>query len=224
MAMKFEGLHNFAIFVLLKALHVSNIRRLKYYRRGSRMFVAQPVFMRFIMTIMLLVTTSAFAGWTPDSERPEDQGKMDAEVAKAIAAFKTKDPGLKRFFDKAAGYAVFPNVGKAGLGVGGAFGDGKVYRAGKYIGDTSLAQISFGLQLGGQAYSEVIFFGTSAALDNFTEGNFEFSAQVSAVAVTTGASADADYDGGIAVFTLAKGGLMYEASVGGQKFSFTPAK
>jgi lipid-binding SYLF domain-containing protein len=174
--------------------------------------------------ILLLGSSVATAGWKPGSESPEAQGKADADIAQTIATFKTNDPGLKRFFNEAAGYAVFPTVGKGGIGIGGAYGEGKVYRAGKYIGDTSLSQLTIGFQLGGQAYSEVIFFGSKAALDNFTAGNFEFSAQASAVAVTAGASADADYDGGIAVFTMAKGGLMYEASVGGQKFSFTPAK
>ena len=185
----------------------------------------QKLSTHLVIAFMLTMANSAvIAGWTPDAEKPEDQGKVDYDVAKTIAAFKTKDPGLKRFFDSAAGYAVFPTVGKGGIGIGGAYGEGKVYRGGKYIGETSLSQVTIGFQLGGQAYSEVIFFGTKAALNDFTAGNFEFSAQVSAVAVTAGASADADYDGGIAVFTMAKGGLMYEASVGGQKFSFTPAK
>lgn len=179
----------------------------------------------FIITTMFLLGSSiALAGWSPGAENADDQGAEDAKVAQTIATFKTKDPGLKRFFKEAIGYAVFPTVGKGGIGIGGAYGEGKVYKRGKYIGDTSLSQVTIGLQLGGQAYSEVIFFGSRAALEDFTGGNFEFSAQASAVAVTAGASADADYDGGIAVFTMAKGGLMYEASVGGQKFSFTPAK
>jgi len=177
-----------------------------------------------IVSTFLILNTAAFAGWTPGSENADAQGKADADVAQTIATFKTKDPGLKKFFSSANGYAVFPTVGKGGIGIGGAYGEGKVYRQGKYIGDTSLSQITFGLQLGGQAYSEVIFFGSKAALDKFTNGNFEFSAQASAVAVTAGASADADYDAGLAVFTMAKGGLMYEASVGGQKFSYTAAK
>jgi len=176
------------------------------------------------ISAFLVFNTSVFAGWTPGSESADAQGKSDADVAQTIATFKTKDPGLKKFFSSAHGYAVFPTVGKGGIGIGGAYGEGKVYRQGKYIGDTSLSQVTFGLQLGGQAYSEVIFFGSKAALKDFTGGNFEFSAQASAVAVTAGASADADYDGGLAVFTMAKGGLMYEASVGGQKFSYTPAK
>lgn len=177
-----------------------------------------------LFSMLLLATSVALAGWTPDSEKADAQGVSDSKVAQTIATFKTKDPGIKRFFDQAAGYAVFPTVGKGGIGIGGAYGEGKVYKKGKYIGDTSLSQVTIGLQLGGQAYSEVIFFGSSAALGDFTDGNFEFSAQASAVAVTAGASADADYSGGIAVFTMAKGGLMYEASVGGQKFSYTPAK
>lgn len=186
----------------------------------SPRFLIRPV----LIIAALMINGAALAGWTPDAERADAQGKKDPEVAQTIATFKTKDPGLKRFFDQAEGYAVFPTVGKGGIGIGGAYGEGKVYRKGKYIGTTSLSQVTIGLQLGGQAYSEVIFFGSKAALNDFTDGNFEFSAQASAVAVTKGASADADYDGGIAVFTMAKGGLMYEASVGGQKFSFTPAK
>jgi len=174
-----------------------------------------------LILLLLLLAFPAAAGWTPDSESADKQGVSDAGVAQAIATFKTKDPGLKKFFSRAYGYAVFPTVGKGGIGIGGAYGEGKVYEQGKYIGDTSLSQLTIGFQLGGQAYSEVIFFGSKAALDNFTDGNFEFSAQASAVAVTAGASADVDYKDGIAVFTVAKGGLMYEASIGGQKFSFT---
>lgn len=176
------------------------------------------------VSVLLLCSSTVFAGWTPDSESPEDQREADSKIAQTIAAFKTQDPGLKKFFSKAHGYAVFPTVAKGGIGIGGAYGEGKVYRQGKYIGETSLTQLTIGFQLGGQVYSEVIFFGSKAALDKFTAGNFEFSAQASAVAVTAGVSADVDYDQGLAVFTMAKGGLMYEASVGGQKFSFTPVK
>ncbi|MBI3571092.1 MAG: hypothetical protein HY082_08315 [Gammaproteobacteria bacterium] len=146
------------------------------------------------------------------------------KVIEAIGNFKKKDPGIKTFFDKAYGYAVFPTVGKGGIGVGGAYGSGEVYRQGAPIGYSSLSQITIGFQLGGQAYSEIIFFKDKKALDRFTEANFEFDAQVSAVAVTVGAAANADYNNGVAIFTLVKGGLMYEASVGGQKFSFEPAK
>ena len=172
-----------------------------------------------------LLCTSVQAGWNPfDDEKAESQGVSDGNVAQAIAKFKNKDPDLKVFFNKAYGYAVFPTVGKGGIGIGGAYGEGKLYEKGQYIGETNLTQLTIGFQLGGQAYSELIFFKDKAAIDRFKNGNFELNAQASAVAVTAGASTDADYSDGVAIFTLAKGGLMYEASVGGQKFSFTPAK
>jgi len=148
------------------------------------------------------------------------------------------------FFKESYGYAVFPTVGKAGIGIGGAYGKGKVYEQGKYVGDTSMAQATIGLQLGGQAYSQIIFFQDERAFKEFTSGNFEFGAQATAVAITAGASANTSttgssagasggknnantvgsYNKGMAVFTVAKGGLMYEASIGGQKYTYTPKK
>lgn len=108
------------------------------------------------------------------------------------------------------------------MGVGGAYGKGEVYERGRLVGYSSITQLTIGLQLGGQAYSEIIFFRDRSDLDDFRNGNFEFGAQASAVAITAGASANAGYSNGVAVFTLAKGGLMYEATVAGQKFNFTP--
>ncbi|MEH6625732.1 MAG: YSC84-related protein [Motiliproteus sp.] len=173
--------------------------------------------------ISCLMLTTAQAGWNPfDNEKAGNQGVGDNEISSTIAKFKNKDPDLKVFFSKAHGYAVFPTVAKGGIGIGGAYGEGKLYEKGSYAGKTSLAQITIGLQLGGQAYSEIIFFKDQSAINRFKEGSFELNAQASAVAVTSGASADADYSDGVAVFTMAKGGLMYEASVGGQKFSYTP--
>ncbi|MEA3178387.1 MAG: hypothetical protein QOI59_1910 [Gammaproteobacteria bacterium] len=149
------------------------------------------------------------------------------------------------FFSSAYGYAVFPTIGKGGLIVGGAHGSGHVYEKGKYIGNTSVTQISVGFQAGGQAYSQIVFFEDKRALDEFTNGNFEFEAGVSAVAITAaaggtagtqGASAGASggkkdattvgsaYYKGMAVFTIVKGGAMYQATVAGQKFTFDAAK
>jgi lipid-binding SYLF domain-containing protein len=145
------------------------------------------------------------------------------ETHKAIAAMKKADPGLSRFFDKAAGYAVFPDVGKGGFIVGGAGGSGFLFEGGKPIGKTTMAQATIGAQIGGQTYYEVIFFGTKEALAAFKKGEWTMAAQVSAVAIKSGASADAKYSDGVAVFTLAKAGAMAEASVGGQKFTFTPS-
>lgn len=146
------------------------------------------------------------------------------------------------FFKNAYGYAVFPTIGKGGIGIGGAFGEGRVYAQGKYVGDTKMTQVTVGFQLGGQAYSMIVFLEDERAFRDFTSGNFEFGAQASATAITAGASAaattagssagasggqndattvGAGYQRGMATFTVAKGGLMYEASIGGQKFSYT---
>lgn len=166
----------------------------------------------------LILATAAFLALVPTTIAAQD---MD-EVQEAMSTMREADPGIATYFESAAGYAVFPGVGKAGLGIGGARGSGLVFRGGSAIGKVTLSQISIGFQAGGQEFIEVIFFETARALDDFTAGNFEFNAQVSAVAVTAGASADAGYSNEIAVFTLAKGGLMYEAAVGGQKFDYEP--
>jgi lipid-binding SYLF domain-containing protein len=149
-----------------------------------------------------------------------------------------------RFFKNSYGYAVFPTIGKGGFVVGASYGSGRVYAGGKHVGDTSVTQVTVGAQLGGQAYSQIIFFKDERAFHEFTSGNFEFGAQATAVAITAGASAQAStggtsagasgterhaktaghYQKGMAVFTVVKGGLMYEASIGGQKFEYTPAK
>ncbi len=165
--------------------------------------------------LILLINNFAFAGWNPKTD-----AEMSDEINATIQKFKTSDPAMKGFFDKAYGYAVFPTVGKGGIGIGAAYGEGKVFEQNIIVGSTTLKQISIGFQLGGQAYSEIIFFKEKKDLDNFTSGNFELGAAASAVAVTKGASADADYSDGVAIFTLPKGGLMYEATVAGQKFTF----
>ncbi len=144
------------------------------------------------------------------------------DVAKAIAEFKRADSGIVKFFATAYGYAIFPSVGKGAVGIGGAHGKGHVYQRGRLIGRSTLTQVTVGLQLGGQAYREVIFFKDKTALDEFTRGNFTLSAQATAVALKAGVSANLAYNGGVAIVTMAKGGLMYEASVGGQKFSYKP--
>jgi lipid-binding SYLF domain-containing protein len=127
---------------------------------------------------------------------------------------------MKKLFDNAVGYVIFPNVGKGGLGIGGAAGNGVVYEKGKMIGKAKLTQINIGFQAGGQAYREVIFFETFKDLDRFKQNKLQFSAQISAVAAKAGASANVKYAEGVLIFTQQKGGLMYEASVGGQKFKF----
>ncbi len=168
-------------------------------------------------------------------------GLLADEYKDTIKVFKMAGESGE-FFENSYGYAVFPTIGKGGMGVGGAYGEGRVYAKGKHVGDTSMTQVTVGLQLGGQAYSQIIFFEDKRAFEEFTSGNFEFGAQAAAVGITAGASAAAtttgtstgtsggkhdaetrgEYRKGMAVFTVAKGGLMYEASIGGQKFSYTP--
>jgi lipid-binding SYLF domain-containing protein len=168
-------------------------------------------------TLVALLATSIAAApllaWNPEAE---------TNARESIAEFKKKDPSMQAFFDQAAGYAVFPTVGKAGIGIGGARGKGLLFEGHQPSGRVTLTQVTVGLQWGGQAYSEIIFFEDAETLTHFKRGNFEFAAQASAIAATLGASADANYEHGVAVFTLAKGGLMYEASIGGQKFNYHP--
>lgn len=170
--------------------------------------------------LMALAALTAVCTAGPAGSAAADQ--QEQLCADAIALFKQTDPGLQGFFDSAYGYAVFPRVGKGGLGLGGAHGKGLVYKGDEIVGRTSLTQFTVGLQMGGQVYQQVIFFENDRAYDDFKRGNFELSAQASAIAAASGVAANATYRHGVAIFTLGKGGLMYEASVGGQKFSFTP--
>ena len=147
------------------------------------------------------------------------------EAQQTLAVFLKTDPGLKRFVDAAAGYVVFPKVHKGAVGVGGAHGEGVVFqRGGVPIAKASITQVSVGAQLGGQSFSEIIFFETPKALSDFMAGDFSLTAQASAVALAAGASKAAKYANGVAVFTATTSGLMFEASVGGQKFKIKPLK
>ena len=190
--------------------------------------------MQRVFTATLLFSFLALLGqgaWAQDS------------YDKTIKSFRDAGDSAA-YFNKAYGYAVFPTIGKGGIGIGGAHGRGRVYAGGRHVGDTTMTQITMGFQLGGQAFSQIIFFEDQRAFREFTTGNFEFSAQATAVAITAGVSAEANTGGGIAagasggqnnattthggyrkgmaIFTIAKGGLMYEAALGGQKFDYTP--
>jgi lipid-binding SYLF domain-containing protein len=167
-----------------------------------------------LIVCMALITVSAPAQSSKDKE-------IISDSQEAKASFVKQDPSLGNMFAKAYAYAIFPNVGKGGLGIGGAAGNGAAYEQGKLVGMAKLKQVTIGLQAGGQGYREVVFFENAASFKKFKENNVEFSAQVSAVAASSGASANAKYNEGVMVFTMQKGGLMYEASVGGQKFKFS---
>lgn len=147
---------------------------------------------------------------------------LTVPVQQTIESFKRADPGLTNFFDSARGYVVFPEISKGGLVFGGAHGKGHVFAGGQLIGGAEVTQVTFGAQIGGQVYSEVIFFETDQALEDFKASKFKMSAQVSAIAAAEGVAKNAKYHEGVAIFTLPKQGLMGEASVGGQKFKFKP--
>ena len=163
-------------------------------------------------------TNVLISGWKP-SKKFNNQNKANFKTIEALKKFKSIRR-LKPYFREAAGFAVFPNIAKAGLGIGGARGNGEVFEDGKVIGSTTVTQLSFGFQLGGQAFSQIIFFQNKRDIVIFTDGNFEFGASASAALITEGANASVDYTNGVAVMTSSKGGLMYEASIGGQKFTF----
>jgi lipid-binding SYLF domain-containing protein len=185
--------------------------------------------MKLMKKAILLVVASMFGA-----------GAAQAATDRAATNLFRNSDESSEFFKKSYGYAIFPTVGKGGLGIGAAHGSGHVYEHSRLIGDVTMNQVSIGFQAGGQGYSQIIFFADKHALDEFTSGNFEFSADVGAIAITAAASASAgtkgadasasagkhdaatagDYTHGMAVFTIAKGGLMYNATVAGQKFSY----
>ena len=172
-----------------------------------------------VVGVIGLLTLSACAT-APGSVAGKAEIEQDA--AEALARAQRMDPTLSSVFSTAAGYAVFPSVGKGGMGFGGAYGKGVLYERGAAVGYCDLSQATVGFQLGGQAYTEIIAFETPQAVDTFKEGNFRFDAQATAVALQSGVGANADFTNGVAVFTMDEAGLMYEAVVGGQKFSYQP--
>ena len=167
--------------------------------------------------LILVLFTGIFANAQINSK--DKKLINDSKVAKQ--EFKNTSGVIRNLFSSSYGYVIFPNVGKGGMGIGGAVGGGVVYEKGVPVGKARLTQVSVGAQMGGQVYKEVIFFETKSDLDRFKGNNFEFAAQVSAVAATAGVSANVSYKEGVMVFTQQRGGLMYEATVGGQKFNYT---
>ena len=172
---------------------------------------------RSIFLLGILFTSSFLLAQTDSKDT-----KLISDSKAAKDAFVKADGLMQNLFEKSYGYAIFPNVGKGAIGVGGAAGNGIVYESGRTVGKASMKQVTVGFQWGGQAYREVIFFENKETLDRFKENKFKFSAQASAVAATKGASGNVKYANGVMIFTQAKGGLMYEASVGGQKFKYSP--
>jgi lipid-binding SYLF domain-containing protein len=181
--------------------------------------------------IITLLTFLTFSSPVLASSTGDDKEALDILMRSDV---------VSKFHKSAFGYAVFPTIGKGGIGIGGAHGTGGVYKGGSKTGDMSMTQISIGLQLGGQAYRQVIYFQDKRAFDEFTSGSFEFSAQAEAIAITSSAGAqagtegssasaneaqaEASYHKGMIIFTMGKGGLMFQAALGGQKYSYTSVK
>jgi lipid-binding SYLF domain-containing protein len=175
-----------------------------------------------LATVVLGCLLSA-CGTSPDVGDTQQRAVLHDQVNAALSDFHNTDPSLQRFFDGAYGYAVFPEIVTAAVGVGGAHGDGEVYQNRQFIGYADLSQGSVGVQLGAQKYAEIIFFENEASLIAFKKSDTEFDARATAVAAAKGAAATADYRNGVVVFTRPIGGLMAQAAIGGQKFRFEPA-
>jgi lipid-binding SYLF domain-containing protein len=179
--------------------------------------------MRRAATALILALSAAAAGCASSQSTIARRSPiLDSQVESALVTFKGHDSSLETFLRNAHGYAVFPSVGKGGFIVGGAHGEGQVFEQGELVGYATLTQGTVGLQAGGQTFSEIIVFKDQIAFDRFRSGKLEFSGQASAVAVKAGASTAAAYEDGVAIFTMSRGGLMLEASVGGQQFRYVP--
>ena len=178
------------------------------------------VLISFPLLAISFLIASLFTSNSLHGQSDSKDQKIVADANEARADFIKTDGLMKNLFDNSYGYVIFPNVGKGAIAIGGAAGNGAVFQKDNLIGMASMTQVSIGFQWGGQAYREVIFFETEADLNRFKQNKYEFSGQASAVAATKGAAANAKYKDGVMIFSQIKGGLMYEASVGGQKFKY----
>ncbi len=177
-------------------------------------------------TLSILIAAGGLSlglvGCSTEPKSEADKETLSKETSATLTAFKNDDPSLQQVLSKSVGYAVFPEVGKAGLGIGGAYGRGEVFERGRKIGYADLTKGTIGLQIGAQTFDELVIFLNQEELDDFKGGEFALSADASAVAIKSGAAASADYSKGVVVFVRTTGGLMAEASVGGQRFTFKP--
>jgi lipid-binding SYLF domain-containing protein len=183
---------------------------------GSRIVTVTSVL------FLLALGGCAGTGWDPAEIEKVREKPRPPEVTEAIEAFKKSHKDIQLYFDQAYAYAIFPRVTKAAAGLGGAYGEGYVYSGDKLVGLTTLSQGTLGVQLGAQTVREILFFKDKAALETLKKGGIKLGAQASAVATDAGAATGTSYNRGVAVFVLSKAGLMFEASIGGQEFTWTP--
>ncbi len=197
---------------------------MSFFKLNKKNEMKKPITLYLLMLVLtisgLSIPTNSKAYDVSMKEQNNSKDNMLTKSKKAKAAFIKNDADMNKFFKNAHAYVIFPNVGKGALVVGGASGNGMVFEHGHLIGKGKMLQVTVGVQAGGKAYSEVIFFENKAALERFKDDKLEFSGQASAVAAKSGASATAKYADGVLVFTRDLGGLMVEASIGGQKFTY----
>ena len=174
--------------------------------------------------LLLGVVVFGTVGCTRVPKTEEDRAALDSKAQSTMDMMRAEDPSFGKFMDNAYAYAVYPAVGKGGFIAGGAYGKGEVFEQGRMIGYSDITQATIGAQIGGQSFAEVVVFENNAALERFKEKDYAFTAQVTAVAIKSGAAHNARFREGVAVFTYIKGGLMAEAAAGGQRFRFDPVR
>lgn len=176
----------------------------------------------FPILIILAASTLFITGCATAPRTDAGKERLADNIAVTMKTLKDKDPGLRDFLDRADAYAIFPSVGKGGIGIGGSYGRGEVYEHGKRVGYADISKATIGAQLGGQEFTEIIAFETPQAFDQFRSGKLQFDATASAVALKSGVARTARYSHGVAIFIDIKSGAMFEAVVGGQSFSYQP--
>jgi lipid-binding SYLF domain-containing protein len=180
--------------------------------------ISRTTFIQALLISAVAVTFLAACSTAPRTV--DDRSDLRTDANSALSLARSGHSSFDSIIRGAPGFAVFPSVGKGGAVVGGAYGRGIVYKSGTQIGYTDLSQATIGLQLGGQAYTEILVFESVNALDKFRKGNYQFSSQATAVALKSGEGTNAKFEDGVAVFTMDEAGLMFEAAVGGQRFSY----
>lgn len=185
-------------------------------------FINKGILLMALIFVFSFIFSTFSQAWNPFRQKHKRSGEENAQLL--IEKVKKLDLKIEAIFQEAAGWAVFPRISKAGIGIGAASGNGRVYSKNQFIGTTTMMQASFGLQLGGKVYGEIIFFQDDNTLEKFKNGKFELGANVSAVIANKGAAREIGFKDGLIVFVLPGKGLMYEATVSGQKFTFKKSR
>ena len=176
-----------------------------------------------LTSAVLIVLSMWVSGCATAPKTGQERAQLHQRALETLQEAMQRDPSMRGVLEQAEGYAVFPSIGKGGAGVGGAFGRGVLFDRGQMVGYVDVSQASIGLQLGGQSFSEILVFRSRSALENLKGGQFSLGANVSGVAITTGAAASTNFERGVAAFIIPRGGLMAELSLSGQRINFVPS-